>query len=92
MAGNVTLLKHAPNVCGCAVAIEKIFTEAGAPPGVFQALIIDTPAVEKLLQEKIVQAVTLTGSERAGSSVAMLAGKNIKKSLLELGGSDALIV
>jgi succinate-semialdehyde dehydrogenase/glutarate-semialdehyde dehydrogenase len=92
MAGNVTLLKHAPNVCGCALAIENIFREAGAPDGVFQTLIIDTPTVEKLLEVKIVQAVTLTGSERAGSSVAMLAGKNIKKSLLELGGSDALIV
>lgn len=92
MAGNVTLLKHAPNVCGCAKMIEQLFIEAGAPAGVFQALIIDTPVVEKLLETNIIQAVTLTGSERAGSSVAMLAGKNIKKSLLELGGSDALIV
>ncbi len=92
MAGNVTLLKHAPNVCGCAKIIEQIMIEAGAPVGVFQTLIIDTPAVEKLLETSIVQAVTLTGSERAGSAVAMLAGKNIKKSLLELGGSDALIV
>lgn len=92
MAGNVTLLKHAPNVCGCAKIIEQIFIEAGAMPGVFQTVIIDTPAVEKLLEEKIIQAVTLTGSERAGSAVAAIAGKNIKKSLLELGGSDALIV
>ena len=92
MAGNVTLLKHAPNVCGCAKIIEQIFIEAGAPKGVFQTLIIDTLAVEKLLETNIVQAVTLTGSEKAGSSVAALAGKNIKKSLLELGGSDALIV
>ena len=92
MAGNVTMLKHAPNVCGCAKIIEQIFLEAGAPVGVFQTLIIDTPEVEKLLATKIIQAVTLTGSERAGSSVAALAGKNIKKSLLELGGSDALIV
>lgn len=92
MAGNVTLLKHAPNVCGCAKKIEEIFIEAGAPQGVFQALIIDTTAVEKLLQENIVQAVTLTGSDRAGSAVASLAGKHIKKSVLELGGSDALIV
>jgi succinate-semialdehyde dehydrogenase/glutarate-semialdehyde dehydrogenase len=92
MAGNVTLLKHAPNVCGCAKIIEQIMLEAGAPVGVFQTLIIDTPSVEKLLETSIVQAVTLTGSERAGSAVAMLAGKNIKKSLLELGGSDALIV
>lgn len=92
MAGNVTMLKHAPNVCGCAKIIEQVFLEAGAPAGVFQTLIIDTPVVEKLLQENIIQAVTLTGSERAGSSVAAIAGKNIKKSLLELGGSDALIV
>jgi succinate-semialdehyde dehydrogenase / glutarate-semialdehyde dehydrogenase len=92
MAGNVTMLKHAPNVCGCANIIQQIFTEAGAPQGVFQTLIIDTPAVEKLLETNIVQAVTLTGSERAGSAVAALAGKHIKKSLLELGGSDALIV
>jgi succinate-semialdehyde dehydrogenase/glutarate-semialdehyde dehydrogenase len=92
MTGNVTMLKHAPNVCGCAKIIEQIFLEAGAPAGIFQTLIIDTPEVEKLLEENIIQAVTLTGSERAGSSVAALAGKNIKKSLLELGGSDALIV
>ncbi len=92
MAGNVTLLKHAPNVCGCAKMIEQLFIEAGAPAGVFQTLIVDTPVIERLLETSIIQAVTLTGSERAGSSVAMLAGKNIKKSLLELGGSDALIV
>ncbi len=92
MAGNVTLLKHAPNVCGCALSIEKIFIEAGAPIGVFQVLIVETGAVEKLLETAIIQAVSLTGSERAGSSVAMLAGKNIKKSVMELGGSDAMIV
>ncbi len=92
MAGNVGLLKHAPNVTGCSLAIEQIFLEAGAPEGVFQSLVIDVPEVEKLIASNIVQAVTLTGSERAGTSVAMLAGKYIKKSLLELGGSDALIV
>lgn len=92
MAGNVTLLKHAPNVCGCAKKIEAIFLAAGAPTGVFQTLIIDTPAVEKLLSANIVQAVTLTGSERAGSAVAALAGRHIKKSVMELGGSDALII
>jgi succinate-semialdehyde dehydrogenase/glutarate-semialdehyde dehydrogenase len=92
MAGNTTLLKHAPNVCGCALALEKIFLEAGAPEGVFTSLIIDTPAVEKILSSDLVQAVTLTGSERAGSSVASLAGKYIKKSVMELGGSDALIL
>src|SRR5450631_280828 len=92
MAGNTTLLKHAPNVCGCAIAMEKIFLEAGAPAGVFTSLIIDTPAVEKILSSDRVHAVTLTGSERAGSSVASLAGKYIKKSVMELGGSDALIL
>ena len=92
MAGNATLLKHAPNVCGCARALERIFLEAGAPEGLFISVIIDTPAVEKMISSDIVQAVTLTGSERAGSSVASLAGRNIKKSVMELGGSDALIL
>lgn len=92
MAGNVGLLKHAPNVTGCALAIEKMFKEAGADEGVFQTLIIDTPQVEKIIEADIVQAVTLTGSERAGISVGALAGKHIKRSVLELGGSDALIV
>jgi len=92
MAGNVGLLKHAPNVTGCSLAIQEIFQKAGAGEGVFQSLIIDTPEVERIIASDIVQAVTLTGSERAGTSVAMLAGKHIKKSVLELGGSDALIV
>ncbi len=92
MAGNVTLLKHAPNVCGCAKKIEEILIEAGAPSGVLQSLIIDTAAVEKIITQNIVQAVTLTGSDRAGSVVASLAAKNIKKQVMELGGSDALIV
>ncbi|HEX3768725.1 MAG TPA: NAD-dependent succinate-semialdehyde dehydrogenase [Puia sp.] len=92
MAGNTTLLKHAPNVCGCALAMEKVFLEAGAQKGVFTSLIIDTPAVAKILSSDSIHAVTLTGSERAGSSVAALAGTNIKKSVMELGGSDALIV
>jgi succinate-semialdehyde dehydrogenase/glutarate-semialdehyde dehydrogenase len=92
MAGNTALLKHAPNVTGCSLAIERVFKEAGAPQGVFQSLIIDVPEVEKIIAADIVQAATLTGSERAGASMAMLAGKHIKKSVLELGGSDALIV
>ena len=92
MAGNTTLLKHAPNVCGAALALEKIFLEAGAPEGVFTTIITDTPAVEKILSSDLVHAVTLTGSERAGSSVASLAGRFIKKSVMELGGSDALII
>ncbi len=92
MAGNVVLLKHAPNVCGCSLAIEKIFVEASGVENIFQSLIIDTPDVNAIISADIVQAVTLTGSENAGSSVAALAGKNIKKSVLELGGSDALII
>jgi succinate-semialdehyde dehydrogenase / glutarate-semialdehyde dehydrogenase len=92
MAGNTTLLKHAPNVCGCAQALEKIFLKAGAPIGVFTSLIIDTAAVEKILSSDLVQAATLTGSESAGSSVASIAGRYIKKTVMELGGSDALIV
>jgi succinate-semialdehyde dehydrogenase/glutarate-semialdehyde dehydrogenase len=92
MTGNVALLKHAPNVCGIALSIEKIFEEAGFPKGVFQTLIIDVDAVPAILEHDIVQAVTLTGSEFAGSQVAALAGKAIKKSVMELGGSDALIV
>lgn len=92
MAGNVVFLKHAPNVMGCAIAIEKIFEEAGAGKGVFQSLILDVPDIETFISDRIVQAVTLTGSGNAGSSFASLAGKHIKKSVLELGGSDALIV
>ena len=92
MAGNVTLLKHAGNVSGCAKAIEQLFLDAGAPKAVFQSLIIQSTSVEKILSANIIQAATLTGSEKAGSSVASIAGKNIKKTVLELGGSDPLIV
>lgn len=92
MAGNVGLLKHAPNVTQTSLIIEEIFKEAGFPKGVFQSLIIDTDKVEGIIQQDIVQAVTLTGSEYAGSQVAAIAGKNIKKSVLELGGSDPFIV
>lgn len=92
MAGNVTLLKHAPNVIGCAKAIEATFLEAGFPEGVFQQITIDILQVESVIASDIVCGITLTGSEIAGSSVAALAGKHIKKSVLELGGSDAFIV
>lgn len=92
MAGNVTILKHAPNVFGCAKALERLFLEAGFPEGVFQSVLIDATAAEAFIAADIVQGITLTGSEYAGSQVAALAGKHIKKTVLELGGSDAFIV
>lgn len=92
MAGNVGLLKHAPNVTTCSLQIEKIFLEAGFPQGAFQSLVIDVNLVEDIISSNIVQGVALTGSELAGSQVASIAGKNIKKTVLELGGSDAFIV
>lgn len=92
MAGNVALLKHSLNVCGCSLAIQQLFEDAGAEEGVFQSLIADTDVTEKILSSNIVQAVSLTGSEKAGSSVASIASAHIKKSVLELGGSDAFIV
>ncbi len=91
-AGNVLLLKHAQNVTGCSLAIESIFRDAGCPDGVFQSLIMDSSDTEYIIQHPIVQAVTITGSEKAGSSVAALAGKHIKKTVLELGGSDPVLV
>jgi succinate-semialdehyde dehydrogenase/glutarate-semialdehyde dehydrogenase len=92
MAGNVGLLKHAPNVTRCSLMIERLFLEAGFPSGVFQSLVIEVDLVERIISSDIVQGVALTGSEAAGSQVASIAGKNIKRSVLELGGSDAFIV
>ena len=92
MAGNVGLLKHSSNVPQCALAIEEIFVRAGFPQGAFQTLLIGSDAVEKILKDPRVVAATLTGSEPAGRSVASITGKEIKKTVLELGGSDPFIV
>jgi succinate-semialdehyde dehydrogenase/glutarate-semialdehyde dehydrogenase len=92
MAGNVGLLKHASNVPQCALAIERIFLEAGFPLGAFQTLLIGSPQVDAILNDPRVVAATLTGSEQAGIEVGIAAAKRIKKVVLELGGSDPFIV
>jgi succinate-semialdehyde dehydrogenase/glutarate-semialdehyde dehydrogenase len=92
MAGNTGLLKHASNVSGCALAIEQLVTEAGFPVNVFRTLLIGSSGVEAVIANPMVKAVTLTGSTPAGKAVAAAAGAKLKKSVLELGGSDPYLI
>jgi succinate-semialdehyde dehydrogenase/glutarate-semialdehyde dehydrogenase len=92
MAGNTVVLKHAPNVFGCALRIEQLFSEAGFPDGVFSNLLIPADLSELVISNHHVQGVTLTGSQRAGIAIASMAGKYLKKTVMELGGSDPFIV
>ena len=92
MAGNVGVLKHASNVQGCARAIEKIFVESGFPENVFRALVISSKNVESVINNPLVKAVTLTGSTPAGRAVASQSGAALKKTVLELGGSDPYVI
>jgi len=91
-AGNTGILKHAPNVFGCAAQIEQIFIKAGFPQNVFQNLVVHHDQIADVIASDTIKAVTLTGSERAGQAVAELAGRHLKKSVLELGGNNAFIV
>lgn len=92
MAGNAVILKHASNVSGCALAIETLFKEAGFPENLFRTLLIEHTQVEKVIQHPCVQAVTFTGGTQIGKQIAKVAGENLKKIVLELGGSDPYLI
>ena len=92
MAGNVLIIKHAPNVPQCALAFEKLFLEAGAPEGVYANVFLSNEQAARAVADPRIKGVALTGSERAGSAVAAEAGQALKKTTMELGGSDAFIV
>lgn len=92
MAGNAGLLKHASNVMGCALAIEDVFRKAGFPEHIFRTLVIPSKQVSEVIENPLVKAVTLTGSTPAGKAVAAAAGKELKKTVLELGGSDPYLI
>lgn len=92
MAGNAGLLKHASNVPGCALAIEELFREAGFPPAVFQTLLIDSNQANAVMEDERIKAITLTGSTEAGKAIAAKAGSLLKKTVLELGGSDPYLI
>ncbi|MGO1198549.1 MAG: NAD-dependent succinate-semialdehyde dehydrogenase [Brachybacterium sp.] len=92
MAGNTAIMKHDPHVPGCAAALEEVFVKAGAPDGVFQTLLAQTEDVEQAIRDPRVRAVSFTGSDRAGATVASIAASEIKPAVLELGGSDPCIV
>lgn len=92
MAGNAGILKHASNVPGCALAIQEVFEEAGFPPGLFRTLLIPGSRVDRVIEDPLVRAVTLTGSTPAGKAVAKKAGEVLKKTVLELGGSDPYVI
>ncbi|MDO6598141.1 NAD-dependent succinate-semialdehyde dehydrogenase [Oceanihabitans sp. 2_MG-2023] len=91
-AGNTVVVKHASNVTGCAIAIQTIFEDAGYKKGCFQTLITNHNVIEKIIKDDIIKAVSLTGSEKAGRNIAKIAGQNLKKVVLELGGNNACIV
>jgi len=91
-AGNVVILKHASNVGGCALALDQLFKDAGFPKGCFQTIFTDYDTIEDIISDQRIQGVSLTGSEKAGKSIASIAGKHMKKTVMELGGNNACVI